>query len=645
MNTLNTLAKFLLKSKVNQKLSKQNVNYLLSVLAISAISTQTQAEGGNKSYKVDIKKLAEEAGVKVSDVSNVELKLAEGAKGEIVNLGNGIFEVTLTEGVTDVSFIVGGSGVESAFTSSFSANSVSALKQDFANSWNEFIDSLNADNSSMSDMQITANFDASALGLAVLAVAASGGSSATVTNTNNAPTIVSTGIADASTDEDAAYSYDASANFADVDTGDTATYTATLADDSVLPGWLTITSAGVLSGTPLNANVGSIEVKVTRTDTAGASASDTFALTVANTNDTPVALADTIIISEDAAATIVSVLDNDTDVDTGDILAIYTKTNGTNGTVTLVDGILSYTPDADFNGVDTFQYKVTDGTDQSDLATVTVNVTAVNDDPTGSVTIAGDAKTGQTLTAANTLADVDGIGAISYQWAKDGTDIVGATSQTLVLADTDIGSTFTVKASYTDGDGTAETVTSTATDAVVDIVKLIQIRSAEAITASQASIDLNNGNDYTTDASDIVYKFDLYLDAEGVDLLNANVTEIRGTEFTISLDATQIDGVADFATSTDVSWIMDMVFESGVFDVSTINQTTGAIALGSSTALVDIDTTNDGARPPILIEQKIGTVYVNPKASLDSIDISVQGVTMSTDDTDVTPLSYAIDIV
>jgi hypothetical protein len=368
-------------------------------------------------------------------------------------------------------------------------------------------------------------------------------------------------------------------------------------------------------------------------------------VTITGANDTPVALADTIIISEDAAATIVSVLDNDTDVDTGDILAIYTKTNGTNGTVTLVDGILSYTPDADFNGVDTFQYKVTDGTDQSDLATVTVNVTAVNDDPTGSVTIAGDAKTGQTLTAANTLADVDGIGAISYQWAKDGTDIVGATSQTLVLADTDIGSTFTVKASYTDGDGTAETVTSTATDAVVDIVKLIQIRSAEAITASQASIDLNNGNDYTTDASDIVYKFDLYLDAEGVDLLNANVTEIRGTEFTISLDATQIDGVADFATSTDVSWIMDMVFESGVFDVSTINQTTGAIALGSATALVDIDTTNDGARPPILIEQKIGTVYVNPKASLDSIDISVQGVTMSTDDTDVTPLSYAIDIV
>jgi len=174
-NTLNTLVKLLLNNKNKQKISKQRVDYLLSALAISALSAQAQAEGSQKSYKIDVKQLAKEAGVKISDVNKVEVKLAEGGQGEVVNLGGGIFEVTLAEGVSSVNFIVSGSGVESVFTSSFSTTSISTLKQDFSNSWNEFIDSLTAE--SASSTQITADFDASALGLAVLAVAVSGGSS------------------------------------------------------------------------------------------------------------------------------------------------------------------------------------------------------------------------------------------------------------------------------------------------------------------------------------------------------------------------------------------------------------------------------------------------------------------------------------
>ncbi|MBT4668248.1 MAG: hypothetical protein HOC17_01755, partial [Candidatus Ruthia sp.] len=126
----------------------------------------------------------------------------------------------------------------------------------------------------------------------------------TVANTNDTPT-VSTAIADASTDEDTAYSYDTSANFTDVDTGDGATYIATLAGDSALPSWLSITSAGVLSGTPLNADVGLIDIKVTRTDTAGESATDTFVLTVVNTNDAPVAATSPQITMNTSLGTIV----------------------------------------------------------------------------------------------------------------------------------------------------------------------------------------------------------------------------------------------------------------------------------------------------------------------------------------------------
>ena len=101
----------------------------------------------------------------------------------------------------------------------------------------------------------------------------------TVDNVNDSP-VVSTAIADQSTDEDGAYSYDASAAFSDADLGDTLTYSATLADGSALPAWLTIdANTGVLSGTPDNGDVGSYSVNVVASD-GTASADDTFTLTV-----------------------------------------------------------------------------------------------------------------------------------------------------------------------------------------------------------------------------------------------------------------------------------------------------------------------------------------------------------------------------
>ena len=110
----------------------------------------------------------------------------------------------------------------------------------------------------------------------------------TVTNTNDAPT-VSTNIADQTIAEDAALGFTIpSSTFADVDTGDTSTLSATLTGGGNLPDWLTFTAAtGVLSGTPTNNEVGSISITITSTDTIGTSASDNFSLTTTNTNDAP----------------------------------------------------------------------------------------------------------------------------------------------------------------------------------------------------------------------------------------------------------------------------------------------------------------------------------------------------------------------
>ena len=119
-------------------------------------------------------------------------------------------------------------------------------------------------------------------------------------------------------------------------------------------------------------------------------------------------------------------------------------------------------------------YQIDDGQGHSLAASqlLLVVAAAANHAPTGSVTISGTASQGQTLTAANSLVDLDGIptagtGAIRYQWKADGTAIAGATASTYLLTATEVGKTITVTAAYTDSHGTAESVTSLPTAAVL----------------------------------------------------------------------------------------------------------------------------------------------------------------------------------
>jgi hypothetical protein len=104
-----------------------------------------------------------------------------------------------------------------------------------------------------------------------------------------------------------------------------------------------------------------------------------------------------------------------------------------------------------------------------------------NTDPTGSVTIAGTPTQGQILTASNTLADVDGLGSISYQWQADGINIDGATSSTLTLGVAQLGKVITVVAGYTDELGTSETKTSSGTSSVIPLSNPITITVSDLI--------------------------------------------------------------------------------------------------------------------------------------------------------------------
>ncbi|MEI7839053.1 MAG: calcium-binding protein [Methylococcaceae bacterium] len=103
-------------------------------------------------------------------------------------------------------------------------------------------------------------------------------------------------------------------------------------------------------------------------------------------------------------------------------------------------------------------------------APVLIVLPVVNHFPAGLVSITGTLTQGQVLTASNTLADVDGLGVISNQWLSNGVAITGANQTTYVLTAADVGKTISVKASYTDGLGAAESVNSQSTRAVEKLV-------------------------------------------------------------------------------------------------------------------------------------------------------------------------------
>jgi Ca2+-binding RTX toxin-like protein len=137
--------------------------------------------------------------------------------------------------------------------------------------------------------------------------------------------VASIAIADQAATEDAGFNFKVPAtSFTDVDVGDHLNFTATLADGSPLPTWLLFDAAThTFSGTPDNGDVGDIVIRVTATDTSGATAAQDFHIGVSNTNDGPVASA---VIADQAATEDTSFsfavsTSSFTDVDVGDHLS------------------------------------------------------------------------------------------------------------------------------------------------------------------------------------------------------------------------------------------------------------------------------------------------------------------------------------
>ncbi len=143
-------------------------------------------------------------------------------------------------------------------------------------------------------------------------------------------------------------------------------------------------------------------------DLAGATATGSVTVFVSPVNDAPVAH-DQVATTPEEAAKVIGLGASDADTANLSRTIVSGPAHGSLGTI---DGTqITYTPDTNYTGVDTFRFKVDDGEHDSPPATVTITVTPVNDAPVAqsiSRTLAED--TAETITLPATDVDGDGLG-------------------------------------------------------------------------------------------------------------------------------------------------------------------------------------------------------------------------------------------
>jgi hypothetical protein len=125
----------------------------------------------------------------------------------------------------------------------------------------------------------------------------------------------------------------------------------------------------------------------TVSDGNGGTATASVTVTVSAVDDVPIA-ADDLATGPEDAVLVVDVVANDRDPD-GTAVHVQSVTQPAHGSVTVLTdgaaaGSIRYTPAADFAGTDRFTYTAADGAGESAPATVTVSITALNDQPTAS---------------------------------------------------------------------------------------------------------------------------------------------------------------------------------------------------------------------------------------------------------------------
>ncbi|MBT9314085.1 beta strand repeat-containing protein [Leptothoe spongobia] len=386
-------------------------------------------------------------------------------------------------------------------------------------------------------------------------------------------------------------------------------------------GAVVVNADGTFTYTP-NANFnGGDSFTYTIDDGNGGTDTATVNITVTGVNDAPDAVNDVFTTAEDTAVNGNLFADNgsgvDADID-GDVFTVTSNTTATNGAVVVnADGTFTYTPNANFNGGDSFTYTIDDGNGGTDTATVNITVNAVNDAPDAvddAFTTAEDTAVNGNLFADNGSGvdlDIDGnaFTVTSNTTATNGTVIVNTdgTFTYTPTANFNGGDSFT----YTidDGNGGTDTatvnITVTAVNDAPDAVDDAFTTAEDTVINGNLFADNGNGVDLDIDG-DVFTVTNNTLPAFGVLEMNANGT------FTYSPNA-NFNGSDSFTYTIDDG--------NGGTDTATVNITVTAVNDAPINAVPGAQTTDDAT--PINFGSGIQISDVDADAGIVQSTLSV----------------------
>ncbi|HCG7080417.1 TPA: tandem-95 repeat protein [Vibrio parahaemolyticus] len=443
------------------------------------------------------------------------------------------------------------------------------------------VDAVNNDELNLKDLTISASVSDG------VNPTASDSDSLIVNRVNDAPT-VENAIADQELSEDfATYTIDLNDAFKD---SDSALNFSVSGNSNVL---VSIEN-GIATISPTADWNGSETLTFTATDPSGESISQTVNFTVAPVADI---VADKATVVEDTP-TIIKVLGNDTFEDDGKVVSLDANNGPANGTVSVnPDGSVTYTPNDNYVGKDTFTYVVTSG-GVSESTTVEVNVTPVNDAPVAKDDIATTQEdTAVTIDVLpnDTDADGDKLSIESASVPKEQGTVEVVDGKLVFTPAENFNGHAEITYTVTDGQLTDEAKVTVTVNPVND-APTIKVDAVESITEDAVSIDTvvaaltvrdtdtpedqlavsleNNSNGYF-----VLVGNEVKLTQAGVDAVNND--ELNLKDLTIS--ASVSDGVNPTANDSD------SLIVNRVNDVPTVENAIADQVLSEDFATYTID--------------------------------------------------------
>ncbi|MDG0996930.1 MAG: cadherin-like domain-containing protein, partial [Gammaproteobacteria bacterium] len=296
------------------------------------------------------------------------------------------------------------------------------------------------------------------------------------------------------------------------------------------------------------------------------------------------------------------------------------------------------------------------GNSERVISDATADVANVNDVPTGGVTITGSVVINQELgTDITTLADIDGLGTLVYQWFANGEAIINADKSTYNLTQAEAGKVITVELSYVDGNGSNESVISNASVPVVDnapevVDPSLFISQGETVVLTAAGLGVSDDD---SSAEEVIIEVN-FLTYGSLTKNEFNLSELNNGDISFTHDGSDNPPafsikVTDSTNTTASYFSVDITFDlPAVADAPTISGAEFNIQQGQELVIsrealgvIDLDSNDADVQVNInSVNRGFFALVADTTASISSFtlaDVAAGNVLFIHDDSELTP--------